>query len=332
VNDVEKAAPRGAYDPALVVGGAIGAYADFCGGTAGRGASGTGYVTGLKLAVGIASAADLDEGTSRIVSGDRCRVAGSYIGQTNLLIATSYSGIDGVVWGLDLAVDPAIAAGKLQPLFLQPQPEGPDIAVLPVQPLLDATRALLGTRDSRFAASEARRFPPCPGVHLVAAYKSGAGYGPGWIWSVLALAVLEDRSSGSNLFNEDGGLFGDATTSEADISQFLTRTLRCVATSIVECGRNHGVRYGRIHIGAKALYVPQAYYGCAISCGPYLTLAQRSVPSGWRPADLCDVETPQWEAALGLAPLPPSDPVFLPAGESVPGGVRIVTVGCTSAG
>ncbi|MFW8584083.1 histidine decarboxylase, pyruvoyl type [Rhizobium beringeri] len=82
----------GEYDPAVVVSGAIGPYAAVCGGTVGNGASGNGYVTGLKLAVGITSAAGLDEGKCRIVSGDRCRVAGTYIGQTNFLIATSYTG------------------------------------------------------------------------------------------------------------------------------------------------------------------------------------------------------------------------------------------------
>ncbi|MDT8757199.1 histidine decarboxylase, pyruvoyl type [Sphingomonas psychrotolerans] len=322
----------GAYDPTVVVTGAIGPYADFCGGTAGRGASGTGYVTGLKLAVGITSTRTLDEGTSRIVSGDRCRVAGSYIGQTNLLIATSYSGLDGVVWGLDLAVAPRIGKGALQPLFLQPEPGGSDIPVLPIEPLLEATRALVGTRDCRFGPPAARRFPPYPGVHLVAAYKSGAGFGPGWVWSVLALAILEDRNVGSNLFNEDGGIYGDAGTGEAAMEAFLQRTLRFVASSIVECGRNHGVRYGRIYMGAKALFIPSGYYGCAIACGPYLTLAQRAVPRSWSAADLCRVHTAEWEKALNLPPLGPTDPVFLPPGETVPGGIRLVTLGCSKSG
>ncbi|WP_409999613.1 histidine decarboxylase, pyruvoyl type [Rhizobium leguminosarum] len=55
----------------------------------------------------------------------------------------------------------------------------------------------------------------------------------------------------------------------------------CVGNSIVACGQNHNVRYGRIFAGAKALYVPEGYHGCAIACGPYLTLAQRTVPPGW---------------------------------------------------
>jgi histidine decarboxylase len=318
------------YDPHRVVAAAIGPYGEYCGGTVGSGARGLGYITGLKLAVGITATASLDEGTSRITSGDRCRVAGAYIGQTNLLLATSYSGLDGAILGLDLLVDPLIAGGKLVPLFTQAQPDGPDIPVLPVQPLLQATRALLGTRDSRFAAPMDRRFPPYPGLHLVAAYKSGAGYGPGWVWAVLAIAILEDRSAGANLFNEDGGMHGEANTSTAAVEGFLQHKLHCVSSSIVECGRNHGVRYSRIFLGAKALFIPSGYYGCAIACGPYLTLPTRSIPHNWSPADLCDVETPEWERALGVGDLPPSPPVFLPPGESIPGGIRIIAIGCPS--
>ncbi|XKM38363.1 histidine decarboxylase, pyruvoyl type (plasmid) [Rhizobium ruizarguesonis] len=80
------------------------------------------------------------------------------------------------------------------------------------------------------------------------------------------------------MFNEDGGMFGDAQTKEADVRSFLQQTLDCVGNSIVACGQNHNVRYGRISAGAKALYVPEGYYGCAIACGPYLTLAQRTIP------------------------------------------------------
>lgn len=319
---------NGQYDPAVVVTGAIGPYAAVCGGTVGIGASGTGYVTGLKLAVGMTPTAGLDEGTCRIVAGDRCRVAGSYIGQTNFLIATSYTGLDGVIWGLDVVAEPSIDDTVRQPLFFQSQPDGPPIPVLAIEPLLQASRGLLGTRESRTMPMDKQRFPPLPGVQLVAAYKSGAGYGPGWVWSVLALAVLAERSSGSSLFNEDGGMFGDAHTQEADVRSFLQKTLHCIGNSVVACGQNHNVRYGRIFAGAKALYVPEGYYGCAIACGPYLTLAQRTVPRGWSPARLSTTDRPEWEAALGLPPLPPSPPIYLPPGEAVPGGTKITSLGC----
>ncbi|MBY5345156.1 histidine decarboxylase, pyruvoyl type [Rhizobium leguminosarum] len=319
---------HGEYDPAVVVSGAIGPYAAVCGGTVGNGASGNGYVTGLKLAVGIASAVGLDEGTCRIVSGDRCRVAGAYIGQTNFLIATSYTGLNGVIWGLDVVAEPSISHNVPQPLFLQNQPEGPPIPVLPIEPLLQASRQLLGTRESRDGQMREQRYPPLPGLQLVAAYKSGAGYGPGWVWSVLELAVLVDRSTGSSLFNEDGGMFGDAQTKEADVRSFLQQTLDRVGNSIVACGQNHNVRYGRIFAGAKALYVPEGYYGCAIACGPYLTLAQRTIPPGWSAARLAKADRPEWETALGLVPLAPSPPVYLPPGEVIPGGIRITSLGC----
>ena len=276
------------YNPEVNIEAAIGPYTNYCGGTVGVGPSGSSYVTAVKLAAGLCSADGLDDGTARIVSGDRCRVAGSYVGQTNFLIATSYTGRNGVIWGLDVAAQPKLA-GKAAPpstMFEVDQPFGPPIPVWPIGDLMEASRQLLGTRDSRFGSRSEKRFPPLPGLQLVSAYKSGAGYGPGWAWSILALAELEDRSTGSCLFNEDGGVYGNSTTSKHDIETFLSETFQKIGRSIVACGENHGVRYGRIFMGGNAIYIPDGYYGCAIACAPYLTLAQHAVPKGWSPAAL----------------------------------------------
>ncbi|MFW8642157.1 histidine decarboxylase, pyruvoyl type [Rhizobium beringeri] len=100
---------------------------------------------------------------------------------------------------------------------------------------------------------------------------------------------------------------------------FLQQTLHCVGNSIVACGQNHNVRYGRIFAGAKALYVPEGYYGCAIACGPYLTLAQRAVPLDGQRRVLPRQTGRNGRQRLGLVPLGSPPPVYLPPGEVIPG-------------
>ena len=57
---------------------------------------------------------DLDQGMAQIVSYDRAECNDSYIGQVNMLQATSFSGVNGAIWGYDLAVGSRI--GKTYPV------------------------------------------------------------------------------------------------------------------------------------------------------------------------------------------------------------------------
>ena len=138
-----------------VVNGAVGSSDRYCMGYLNPGASGLGYISTLKLSTGKVSMQGLDAGTEGIVSYDRCEKNDAYIGQINMLTASSFCGVNGAVWGYHLAVADEIANGSLQPMFYQSDGKV-QIPVYPVYPLLDCARRLFGMAG-------ALRFPPMPG-------------------------------------------------------------------------------------------------------------------------------------------------------------------------
>jgi histidine decarboxylase len=280
-----------------VVRGAVGPVGPYCMGYMNPGASGLGYISTLKLSTGIVSVEGLDVGTQGIVSYDRCEENDAYIGQINMLTASSFCGVNGAVWGYHVATADDIANGSLAPLYRQEQ-GGSSIPVYPVEPLLDAAERLFGTVENR-------RFPPMPGAHVVCANKSATVAGPQWVWSAIAIAIADDRSVAANLFIEDAGGYGDANTPESAVIAYLDQTQHNVTLSMMLCGADQEVDYQAIYVGYKYQWVPQGYEGCALTCAPYVVLAQNAVSFG-DPAQLLEMTISQWELAAGLPPLPPS--------------------------
>src|SRR5260370_14281758 len=76
-----------------VVNGAVGSSDRYCMGHLNPGASGLGYISTLKLSTGNVSMKGLDAGTEGIVSYDRCEKNDAYIGQINILTASSFCGV-----------------------------------------------------------------------------------------------------------------------------------------------------------------------------------------------------------------------------------------------
>src|SRR5436190_12700677 len=126
-----------------VVDGAIGPSTKYCMGYLNPGASGQGYISTLKLSTGLVKVAGLDPGTEGIVSYDRCEKNDAYIGQINMLTASSFCGVNGAVWGYHLAVADQIANGSLKPMYYQDESKaGKRIPVFPVKPLLPPISSL----------------------------------------------------------------------------------------------------------------------------------------------------------------------------------------------
>jgi histidine decarboxylase len=285
------------YNPGDAIDGAVAPAKQFCMGYLNPGASGMGYIATLKLSVGSVSVENLDEVTEEIVSYDRCEKNDAYIGQINMLTASSFCGLNGAVWGYDLAVADAIKSGELEPMYYQSQPDGPDIPVYPVYPLLDATQRLFGIASQL-------RFPPMPGAHVACANKDVTAKGETWIWSAIALAILQDRSSGANLFVEDAGTHPGSKVSYGEINGFLLDTQRKITYSVALCGQDQGVTYKEIFVGYKMLYVPEGCVGSALTCAPYILLAQNAIPEGEPASSLMDMTISQWEQVIGLPDLP----------------------------
>ncbi len=274
-----------------VVDGAVGPFDDCADGYGNSGASGLGYISVLKLETGIVKH-DMDEGLEGIVSYDRAEATGAYVGQINMIAASSFNGCAGAVWGYHLAKEDSLADGSAKPLFTRARGDGFDIPVYSVEPLLRAGKALFGTADER-------RFAPLPGSHVICAVKSKTISGPNSVWCAIALAIAEDREKDSNLFIEDCGDSIPADSEEARIA-YLDRLLENIATSIVRCGDDSNVKYKQIFVGYRTTWVPEGHVGCALTCAPYVVMAKNAIPKGGPPSKMLNMTLSDWEKAHGF--------------------------------
>ena len=274
-----------------VVNGAVGPFEQYCDGYGNSGSSGLGYISVLKLQTGKVKA-DMDVVLEDIVSYDRAESLGTYVGQINMVAASSFSGLNGAVWGYHLAKEESIAQGTIKPLFTKKRSDGVEIPVYSVEPLLEAGKRLFGT-------SEKRRFSILPGAHVNCAVKNHTVKGPTSIWCAIALAMAEDRTKDSNLFIEDAGDFPDIKDDEQRTA-YLDDLMHNIAVSIIRCGDDSGVKYKEIFVGYKTEWVPQGYVGCALTCAPYVVLAKKAIPQGKKPQDLLSLTIAEWEKAVGF--------------------------------
>lgn len=289
------------------------------------GASGGGYIAGMKLSVGKVPVAGLDPGAARIVAYDRASKSDAYLGQLNVEAASSFCGVGGALWGYHLATASEIKTGVLEPMFVYPGPgyppaerlpaQGP-VPVYPLAPLLDATERLFGRVDREGSGEvDLRRFAPMPGAHVPCATKGASSAGPGYVWIALGIAIAEDRDAQASLFIEDadvipavqaqGALGTDWAPSPAEVRDQLFQHLRSVAKSMVLCGQNQDVVYTKIFVGAKFIFVDQDEWGGSLAFAPYITLARDAVPSEQGASELISMSIIDWERRLGLDPLPP---------------------------
>jgi histidine decarboxylase len=274
-----------------VVNGAVGPFENHADGYGNSGASGLGYVSVLKLQTGKVKA-DMDETLEGIVSYDRAETHGTYVGQINMIAASSFNGINGAVWGYHLSKHEDIADGSIKPLFTKKRNDGVDVPVYSVEPLLNAGERLFGTNDER-------RYPILPGAHTICAVKSATTHGPTAVWCAIAIAIAEDREKDSNLFIEDAGssIPGDDDESR---TIFLNNLMQKIATSIVRCGDDSNVKYKEIFLGYRTEWIPEGYVGCSLTCAPYVVLAQNAIPKGQKPSSMLDMSIADWENAQGF--------------------------------
>lgn len=276
-----------------VVKGAVGPFDAYCDGYGNPGSSGLGYISVLKLQTGKVRK-DMDNVLEGIVSYDRAETLGTYVGQINMITASSFNGINGAVWGYHVAKADSIADGSLKPLFKERRGDGLEIPVYPVDPLLDAGQRLFGTTG-------AKRFPILPGAHVKCAVKSKTIKGPTSVWCAIALAIAEDRQKDSNLFIEDAGDSIPAESAQAR-KAYLDQLLRNIATSVIRCGDDSGVKYKAIFVGYRTEWIPEGYVGCALTCAPYVVLAKDALPKEG-PERLLDMTISEWERDLKLPAL-----------------------------
>lgn len=276
--------------PSRAIDGAIGPFDDYCSGYGNPGSSGVGYVSVLKLSTGTV-AQNTDANLEEIVSHNRAEKSDAYVGQINTITASSFSWLNGAVWGYDVARHDGLISGSIKPLMKRQRRDGTWIPVYPVTPLLEAGEALFGTSGSQ-------RFPLMPGSHVICATKDIVASGPTTVWSAIALAIAEDRGQSSSLFVEDvgQGAVGESREEQESLLHQFHR-LDNIVDSIILCGDDQNVRFKEIFVGFKSEWVPKGQVGCALTCVPYLVLAKNAVPS---PAsDLLDMSLSDWESFVG---------------------------------
>ena len=107
---------------------------------------------------------------------------------------------------------------------------------------------------------------------MICANKSVTKPGPLWVWSSMALAMVDREKTptqGSNLFIEDTNTWKGAADDEADIKEFLEKTLRKVTRCVAMCGEDQNVTYEKIFAGYKYAYAKSdKVVGCALTAAP----------------------------------------------------------------
>lgn len=280
---------------------AISPFPNHCDGYGMPGATGLGYVSVFNVSCGVCNKTD-DSLIDSIVSYDRAECDGAYIGQINMLTASSFCGPMGRIWGHDLAVHDDIAEHHIEPLFTVKQFDGSELPVYDAAPLQEAAIALFGTDADR-------HFPPMPGAHVICANKGRTAYRPrtgepngenqGYgVWALLSLTVARDRDQCACLFIEDAGVW-TKNDNEQDLLAFLDQHRRNVAASITACGQDSGILFDRSYVaGAHAMLKP-GQVGEALCAAPYVTLAQNAVPADGFDA-LESMTLSQWKTEKGL--------------------------------
>jgi histidine decarboxylase len=271
-----------------IVRGTVGPFEHYCDGYGNPGANGTGYVSVITLHVGkvpktLKVAGQNGEGLDGTAAFDTAEASEAYIGQINLIVASSFSGLNGVIWGYDIAKADELARLPRVPLFTLKQGLA-EIPVYAMEPLLNAGKRLFGTREQK-------RFPMLPGAHITAAHKEIIADGPTTVWCGMALGIAQDRSRDANLFME---LCGELKPKSYGKKKFFSQVLRKLADSVLLVGRNQGVSYKEIFVEVKHEFIPSGYVGAALATAPYVVLAKNAIPQAG-PQALLDMTISDWE-------------------------------------
>ena len=283
---------------------AISFYEDYCDGYGAPGSTGNGYVSVLKVSVGTVPKTD-DILIDGIVAYDRAEVNDAYVGQINMLTASSFCGLAGQVWGYDLAKHDSIAEDSNPTVLEVPQFDGSILKVYDAKPLLEAGVELFGTESKR-------RFTPLPGSHMICAnkgvtayrptenreFKENEGYG---VWCFIAISIAKDRDKDASLFIEDAGIWTENDNPD-DLKKFLEDHRKAIVWSVVECGKDSHVAYDRTYVGFAYTIMKPGEIGTSLTCGPYVTLARKAVPEkGF--GELNNLTLSQWLDVQGLEPI-----------------------------
>jgi len=188
-----------------------------------------------------------------------------YLGQINAITVTSFCGKDGLIWGYD-----AYPSKNLykEYLFSIKDHKGNDVKVYSAKYLVEASKQLFGTKDSK-------KFNLVHGSLTPAAQRKIFKKGPAKIYGALALGITEKRDQNVDLIMEDIGELPIETKS-TDIDILRDKLLRNLAKSISVIGKNHNVNFKEIFVNFEWTVLTEDEMGCVLLIAPYFKLASNA--------------------------------------------------------
>ena len=271
------------------------------------------YVNICKLGLGKIkldkSTQNWDEVTKGILAYDRAETNGAFLGQLNVIAASSFIGPHGLLWGYDIANN----TGKSKPTSIINK-----VPIYDIDPLLKAGEALFGTNQQTTEyygqtkdSTVGPRFYIMPGEIQPCAVKSAKKSGSGVIWSAIGIGIPINSlgSKVARLFYEDAGSYSSTENPTAkfikDSKKKLEEKMKNIAAAMIENGKDQviPIQYSKIFIGFKMMPVMKDEYAEAITLSPYVTLAQDAIPErtgnsgrvGLNPEKLISMTLKEWE-------------------------------------
>ena len=273
----------------------ISAYDHYCTGYQNPDNTGEGYVLGLCLEIGKVPVEFRHPGSDlldRINAFDMAEASGTYLGQINMIQVSSFCGLQGAIWGYDIAKHEKL--NRKSDLLITRLNDYTDekVPVYSAAPLFEATRKLIGTRDKK-------RFPILPGSHVPCATKNISKFGPCHLYCALAIGIPEDRTQNAVLLMEDIGEINNGSGNARLLETNKQNIIIGVAKSILAVGKNQAIKYSEIYVQLTDLRVEGGEIGCALVAAPYLALAQNALPKKITTVEeLHDISLQSWEKKI----------------------------------
>ena len=265
---------------------AISPYSSYCEGFGNNDSQGC-YIATPIIAAGeakVKGSFDRSLVLEQIQAFDTAEAEGAYVGQINLIPVSSFCGLNGLIWGHDVAVCPTKRVNSIGSANIAVQEP-----VYDIEDLLPASKRLFGT-------AREKRFPIIPGSMVPSAYKTISELGPVTLYGGLAIGIPKNDHLSAALFMEYVGSVRDSNENHTVDEELASITSKLLASTI-EVGKNHDISFEMVYVGTRALQVASERIGCILVAVPYITLARNAVtPNLLDHGD--EMEIKQWESEV----------------------------------
>jgi histidine decarboxylase len=248
-----------------IIKSAISPYDNYCTGYPGKG----NYLVALVLGFGTTRKTFSHAGSDildKIVAFDKAETSGAYLGQINMSIVSSFCGIEGLIWGYDLAKKEDIAPPYFLPTFYENIQELKDIKIKNGENLRKAAMSLFGTNKEK-------HFPFLPGSHVPCAGRFYDRPGPTILYGAVAIGIPMNRETEACLLMED---VGEITALKGTIEPIKEKLMLNVIESVIKVGENQKIKYQEIFVDFIMGEVKTDEMGCVLVAMPYFLLAKNA--------------------------------------------------------